>query len=357
MKKKIIIITSLLILFGLLMIYSSTYVIADYKFNNKFYFLEHQALFTIIGFILIFIIQKIDYNFFYKNANVFLFITTFLLIIVLIPGIGIVRNGSRSWFGIGPFGIQPSELSKLSLIIFTAKYLSKYDKKMNITKEYSFPIFFIILINFILILIEPDFGSGIILVISLIALIFTSNIKLKFFYKLGFIGLLGLVILILIAPYRIMRIISFFNPWADPLGSGYQSIMSLYAISPSNLFGVGLGNSIQKHFYLPEPGTDFIFAIALEELGIISIFFIIILYLFLTKIIIKYSLEENNLFKKYLSLGLYLQLVIQTLLNISIVVGLLPVTGITLPFISYGGSSLLISLTSIGIIINLIKKE
>lgn len=357
MKKKYIIfgITSFLVVFGIIMITSSSYIWAEYKFNNPYKFLINQSIFAIIGFILMIITSKIDYKIYNKYSNLLLLISIILLILVLIPGIGVVRNGSRSWFGIGPFGIQPSEIAKLSLIIFTSKYLANHHNKMNNTKQYVFPILLIIIFIFGLILLEPDFGSGAITVMSVIALIFTSNIKISLFVILGIIALLGVVVLILIAPYRIARITSYLNPWSDPLGSGFQIIQSMYAIGPGGLFGLGLGNSIQKHFYLPEPQTDFIFAIISEELGFIGILILSICYITLFFTCIKVSLNTSDLFGKYLSFGLIIELVLQTLLNLLVVVGLIPVTGVTLPFLSYGGSSLLICMIMIGIIINISK--
>lgn len=356
-KKIILIITIFLTLFGVLMVGSSSSVWAEYKFNNPYKYMLHQLLFAIIGFILMIICSKVDYNLYKKYANKILIGSFILLILVLIPGIGIVRNGSRSWFGIGPFGIQPSEIAKIAMIIFVAKYLSKYHEYMDDIKTYSFPILLLVSICFLLILLEPDFGSGAILVLSLIVLIFTSKIKISFFVKLGFLGVLGVVGLIIAAPYRVARILAYLNPWSDPLGSGFQIIQSLYAIGPGGLFGLGLGNSIQKHFYLPEPQTDFIFAIISEELGFIGILIITICYITLFYNVVKISLEKKDLFGKYLSFGLILELLLQTLLNLLVVVGLIPVTGVTLPFLSYGGSSLLVSLISIGIILNIAGDE
>ena len=339
------------------MVASSSSIWASYKFNNPYKYMLHQLLFAFIGFLLMYICSKTDFELYKKHANKILIGSFILLILVLIPGIGIVRNGSRSWFGIGPFGIQPSEIAKIAMIIFVSKYLSKYDDYMDNIKEYSLPILLLVLFCFLLILLEPDFGSGAILVLSLVALIFTSKIKVSFFVKIGFVGVLGVVGLIIAAPYRIARILAYLNPWSDPLGSGFQIIQSLYAIGPGGLFGLGLGNSIQKHFYLPEPQTDFIFAIISEELGFIGILIIASCYIVLFYNVIKISLETKDLFGKYLSFGLILELILQTLLNLLVVVGLIPVTGVTLPFLSYGGSSLLTCLIMIGIILNVAKNK
>ena len=214
------------------------------------------------------------------------------------------------------------------------------------------PILMIIGLFFIIILLEPDFGTDMVITMSLIGLIFISGTNVSIFYKIGIIGLIGIIILIIIAPYRLDRITSFLNPWSDPLGSGFQMIQSLYAIGPGGILGYGLFNSRQKHFYLPEPQTDFIFSIINEELGFIGSLIIISLFVILYYHIIKSTINNNDLFGKYLSFGLCFLLLFQTLLNLSVVVGLVPITGVTLPFISYGGSSLIVSMISIGIILN-----
>ena len=349
-KKLLLISTILLSLFGLIMIYSSSSIWAEYKFNDPFKYLKTQGIFLILSYILLFIISKINYNFYLKYSNILLITCIILLILVLIPGIGSVRNGSRSWFGIGPLGIQPSEFTKLGLIIFTSKYLS--NNKIKKVKE-AFPLLIILLIVFGLIMLEPDLGTDLIILVSIIALLFIVGLDLKFFLKAGIIGIIGIIVLIIIAPYRMKRITSFLNPWTDPLGSGFQIIQSLYAIGPGGLLGMGLGNSIQKHFYLPEPQTDFIFSIISEELGFIGIIIISTLFLSIFYCGFKISLNQEDKFAKYLSFGLTFELAFQTILNLMVVIGLIPVTGVTLPFISYGGSSLLISMISIGIILNI----
>ena len=178
---------------------------------------------------------------------------------------------------------------------------------------------------------------------------------MSFFIKIGLLGLIGVVILVIIAPYRLERITSFLNPWKDPLGSGFQIIQSMYAIGPGGLLGMGLGNSIQKHFYLPEPQTDFIFSIISEELGFAGILIVTTLFITIIYRSITISIKQEDNFAKYLSFGITFSLAFQTLLNLMVVVGLIPVTGVTLPFLSYGGSSLLISLLSIGIVLNISK--
>ena len=356
MKDKILFYCSIIIsVFGLIMIYSSSYIWAEYKFGNPFKYAINQGVFLIIGIILMLIISKINYNFYKEKSNLILLASFILLVLVIIPGIGIVRNGSRSWFGIGSFGIQPSEISKIALVIFVSKYLSKNDKEKRVTKNFVLPILLVIILFFGLIMLEPDFGTGMIIVCSLIGLIFITGTNLSIFVKLGLVGILGIIALIIVAPYRLQRITSFLNPWSDPLGSGFQIIQSLYAIGPGGLLGQGFLNSRQKHFYLPEPQTDFIFSIIAEEFGVVGAFIVVGLFSFLLYRGISIATHCNDSFGKYLSFGILFQIIFQAIMNLMVVVGLIPVTGVTLPFISYGGSSLLVSMASIGIILNVSK--
>jgi len=335
------------------MIYSSSYVWAEYKFDDPFKYVKNQGLFIIIGIFLMIIISKIDYSSYKKYAFPIFILCIILLILVLIPGIGKIRNGSRSWFGIGSFGIQPSEFAKLGLIILTSKYLSNSNKFIkNLTKG-VFPILGVLFLVFGLIMLQPDFGTGMIIVVSIIAMMFVAGVNMKFFFGLGAIGVVGIVVLILIAPYRMDRITSFIDPWSDPLGTGFQIIQSLYAIGPGGLLGMGFLNSRQKHFYLPEPQTDFIFSIISEEFGILGIIIVAGLFIFILYRGIKIALNCKDAFGKYLAFGMIFQILIQAVMNLMVVVGLIPVTGVTLPFLSYGGSSLLISMISIGILLNI----
>ena len=360
MKKynKLLLLAVILIsLFGLLMIYSSSNIWAEYKYNDPYKYLKSQAIFLIIGYILMIIISKFPYQNYKKLANIIFLTCTIMLILVLIPGIGTVRNGSRSWFGIGSLGLQPSEFAKLGLIIFTSKYLANNTKELKNIKKGVLPILGVLLLIFGLIMLEPDFGTGVVIVMTIIVLLFISGVKINFFIKIGILGLIGIIVLILIAPYRLERIVSFINPWTDPLGSGFQIIQSLYAIGPGGLLGLGFGNSIQKHFYLPEPQTDFIFAIISEEFGFLGVLIVATLFITIIYSGLKISMKCQDNFGKLLSFGITFGLAFQTILNLMVVVGLLPVTGVTLPFLSYGGSSLLISLINMGILLNIDKNS
>ena len=337
------------------MIYSASSVVALFKYNNEYYYVIKQAIYTIIGIILSLLIVNSDISKLKNYSNIIFIISIILLILVLIPGIGIVRGGARSWIGFGNLTIQPSEIMKISIVIFLSKVLSNLKDELLKFKNFLFLLIIIISI-FLIIMLQPDFGTGIVIVLSSFLLLFISNTKIKYFIFLIVMGVIGIIGLIIIAPYRMERITAFLDPWSDPLGSGFQGIQSLFAIAPSGIFGLGFNNSIQKHFFLPEPQNDFIFAIICEELGLIGGLFTISCFLIIIIRSIRIALLTKDLFKKYLVLGLTFVLFSQTFINIGVVIGLLPVTGITLPFISVGGTSLLIAVIQVSLILNISKE-
>ena len=344
----------LIIFIGLVMIYSSSMIWAEYKTGNKYYYLIRQILFFIIGLALFILSSKISYKFWYKWANKIFIICLVLMILVLIPGIGIVRGGARSWIGIGDFSIQPAEFMKLGFVIFTAKFLTNNEGIMR--KNKFFYLYMLIIgIIFGLIILQPDFGSGIILVYGVVMMLFVGGIQIKNIIFGSVFAIIGVAIMILIAPYRLERIQSFLDPWSDPLGSGFQIIQSLYAISPASLFGYGLFNSKQKYFYLPEPQNDFIFAIICEELGIVGGVFLLLLFFVIIYLGFDLARKAKDNFASFMALGFTSILLIQVFVNIAVVIGLIPVTGVTLPFVSYGGSSLVISMFMMGIVFNIMR--
>lgn len=319
-----------LILFGLIMIYSASSIWADYKFDDAFKYVKQQGLFIVVGIFLIIVVSKINYKIYYEKATSIFLVCLTLLGLVLIPGIGSIRNGARSWFGIGAFGIQPSEFAKLGLIILTAKYLALSNKFIKDLTKGVFPILGILFLVFGLIMFQPDFGTGMIIVVSILMMLFVAGVNMKFFLGMGALGLIGITVLILIAPYRLDRITSFIDPWNDPLGTGFQIIQSLYAIGPGGLFGMGFLNSRQKHFYLPEPQTDFIFSIISEEFGVLGIVIVASLFVAILYLGIKIALNAKDSFSKYLAFGMTFQILIQAVMNLMVVIGLIPVTGDTI---------------------------
>ena len=237
------------------MVYSASMIWAEAKNGSSYYYLIRQLIFFLVGLILFILVSKIDTKIYEKYKNLIMLISVILLIIVLIPGIGIVRGGARSWIGLGELSFQPSEFVKLALIIFVANYLSKNKDSMKSLSS-LISILIVVLVVFGLIMLEPDFGTGFILFLTIIAMILLSGIKKRYIFISFILGVAAMIILVLSAPYRLERIFSYLDPWSDPLGGGFQIIQSLYAISPNYIFGRGLFNSIQKHFFLPEPQTE-----------------------------------------------------------------------------------------------------
>jgi cell division protein FtsW len=347
------IVTFTLLAVGLIMVYSASAVWADYKFNDSFFFAKRQMLFAGVGIIAMFFIMNIDYWTWRTWAKVILIICFVLLILVLIPGVGNVRNGSRSWIGVGAFSVQPSEFMKIAMIAFLAKFLSENQKAITSFKKGLFPSLGLVFLAFGLIMLQPDLGTGTVMVGTSVVIIFIAGARISHFVGLGLLGVAGFVGLIISAPYRMKRITSFLDPWQDPLGSGFQMIQSLYAIGPGGLFGLGLGQSRQKFFYLPEPQTDFIFAILAEELGFIGGSLILLLFSLLLWRGVRIALGAPDLFGTFLATGIIAMIAIQVMINIGVVTGLMPVTGITLPFLSYGGSSLTLMLMAVGVLLNI----
>ena len=337
---------------GLLMVYSSSSIWAYYMFSDKFYYLKRQIIFVIIGLILMFIISRLNLRKIRKYSIYLLIFGYILLIFVLIPIFSVEINGSRSWYKIGAFLFQPSELFKLILIFYMADRLAKYyDKTIHFFKTVLI-LLIPALLGFLLIMLQPDFGTGVVLLGSVIMMCIMSKNKFKNYLILFSLAVCAFIVLISSSDYRSDRIDAFINPFNDPLGSGFQAIQSLYAIGPGGLIGKGIDASYQKYFYLPEPQTDFIFSIYAEDYGFIGCVILVILYTVLIIAMFNKTKKEKTMFKAFLDIGIASLITIQVCLNLCVVVGLIPVTGITLPFMSYGGSSITMLLAGIGFILN-----
>lgn len=271
---------------------------------------------------------------------------------MLIPGIGVVRNGSQSWISLGFMNFQPAELAKIAVLGVLASSLAN-EKKSKRIMYVQIALFLLLPIGFIML--QPDFGSAFVLVVAVFFLLFAAGLPLRFFAAIGMAGIISFILLIVSAPYRLVRIQAFLDPWKDPLGSGFQAIQSLLAIGPAGLFGFGYGNSRQKFLYLPEPQNDFIFSILLEETGFLG--GLIVIAAFVTFFTTSFAMAGRAKTREaqLMIIGFTSLLAVQTFLNMGVVTGLLPVTGVTLPFISYGGSSLVMTWGIIGIILNLAK--
>ncbi|WP_027963106.1 stage V sporulation protein E [Halalkalibacillus halophilus] len=342
-----------LLFIGLVMVYSASSIWSEYKFADETFYLKRQAIFLTVGIVALYVTSKIPYYKWQKQSIWIYVLCLIILIAVLIPGVGMVRGGARSWIGVGAFSIQPSEFMKIGMIIFLASFLPKIQSELHMFYKGFGRVLTLIVIPFAIIMLQPDLGTGVVLVGTGMLMLFVAGAKLSHFLFLGALGVLGFTYLIISAPYRINRIYAFLNPWEDPLGDGFQIIQSLYAIGPGGLLGLGYGNSMQKYFYLPEPQTDFIFSIIAEELGLIGGAFILFLFLVVVWRGFIISVHSPELSASLLALGITGMIAIQVMINISVVIGLIPVTGITLPLISYGGSSLTITLVSLGILLNI----
>lgn len=338
------------------MVGSSSRVWAAAKFDDSRYFMSRQAIFALIGLFVMFVASKVSLLKIRKHCKLIFIICVVALILVLIPGLGVARNGSRSWFGFGSFLVQPSEFFKIAIIMYVSDYLAKRYRVKSFRKDLLFPAF-LVMIGFGLILLQPDFGSGLVMVCSIVVIVLAADSPISYFVRVGMLGLAGLGGLIISAPYRLARITSFINPWEDPLGSGFQIIQSLFAISPGGILGVGFDQSMQKHFYLPEPQTDFIFAIFAEEFGFIGCVMLIALFLMVIYQGVKIAKRCVDPYLCYIAIGLTSLFAIQVMINLGVVVGLFPVTGITLPFISYGGSSLIVMMGSMGLLMSIANES
>ncbi|GAA4715577.1 stage V sporulation protein E [Brevibacillus fulvus] len=336
---------------GIVMVYSASAVYAQNTFQDPYYFTKRQLIFALLGITSMYITMNIDYWVWKKWAKTGFLISIALLVLVLL--IGREVNGSRSWLGFGSFGIQPGEFAKLGVAAFLSKWLSDNQKQIVLFRTGLLPALAIPLSCFALIMLQPDLGTGTVLMGTAILVIFVAGARISHYLALGMLGVAGFVGLILSAPYRMARITAFIDPWQDPLGAGYQIIQSLYAIGPGGLLGLGLGQSRQKFSYLPEPYNDFIFSIIAEELGFVGGTIVLLLFLLLLWRGMRTAITAPDLFGNLLALSIIGMIAIQVVINVGVVTGMFPVTGITLPFLSYGGSSLTLILTGVGVLLNI----
>jgi len=338
---------------GVVMVYSASAVAAFHDYGDAYYYVKRQLIFAVLGVGAMFVTMNVDYAFWRKWAVPAVLVCFGLLVIVLVPGVGVVRGGARSWLGIGSLGIQPSEFMKLAMVLFLSKLLSDRQNQITQFTKGLLPPLGILGAAFALIMLQPDLGTGAVMIGASLLIIYVAGARLSHLGGLALLGLAGLGGLIATAPYRLQRITAFLDPWQDPLGAGYQSIQSLYAIGPGGLVGLGLGLSRQKYNYLPEPQTDFIFSILAEELGFIGGSLLLLLFLLLIWRGMRTAITITDPYGSFLATGIVGIIAVQVLINVGVVIGLLPVTGITLPLVSYGGSSLTLLLTALGILLNL----
>ncbi|EPE37723.1 cell division protein [Candidatus Photodesmus katoptron] len=344
-----------LMLVGLIMVTSASFPISIRLAGQPFYFMFRHAIFCILALFISSIILKIPLEYWMKCSPLLLAISFFLLGLVLVFGKPV--NGSSRWLSFGMFNFQPAELAKLTLFIFMSGYLVRKQKEVRSTFFGGFlkPVMVFSSLA-ILLLYQPDLGSIIVMLVTLFGMLFIAGAKLLHFIAFIALGIMSIILLIFLEPYRIQRVISFLDPWEDPFGSGYQLTQSLMAFGRGSWFGQGLGNSIQKLEYLPEAHTDFVFAVLAEELGFIGV--ILVLFLILNLVlkalfIGKKSFENNQYFSGYLAFSFSIWFTLQTLINVGAVTGIVPTKGLTLPLVSYGGSSLIIISIAISMLLRI----
>ncbi|PWI57703.1 stage V sporulation protein E [Sulfoacidibacillus thermotolerans] len=346
-------VTVILLIIGVVMVHSASTVLSEEHFHDAFYYFKRQLMWASLGLISMYVMSRVDYRLFARYAPHLMLMCLLFLGLVLIPHVGQVRGGSRAWLGIGTFGIQPSEFAKFGLLIFLSWFLSREPDRMRSFRKGMVPPLGVMALVIGLIMLEPDLGQSAVIAGATMIVIFVAGAQVKHLVAMAAVGLLAFAALIAAAPYRLARVLSFLDPWKYPDTIGYHIIMSLIALGQGALIGVGLGHSTQKHLYLPEPQTDFIFAILSEELGLIGGAVVVLLFTVLIWRGLRAAMRAPDRFGSYLATGLTGVIAVQVFINIGVVTGLMPVTGITLPFLSYGGSSLTLMLTAVGILMNI----
>lgn len=346
-----------LLVIGLLVLYSASTVQAYKNFENTTYYFIHQLVYgALVGSVALYICSKLDYHIWQKLMPVALAASLILLVLVKVPGIGFSANGATRWVDLGFFTFQPAELAKFAIILYIAGWISKNGLKLKNFYYGILPALVIIGLFALLILWQPDLGTMLSLVITAMIMLFIGGIQLRYLAGVGTLGMLALAVLIKFEPYRVKRITTFLNPSFDPQGIGYQINQALIAIGSGGLWGYGYGLSRQKHNYLPEAFSDSIFAVMAEELGLLRVLLILVLFVAFVIRGLQISLKAPDLFGKMLGIGIMSMIVVQVSINIAAITGLLPLTGIPLPFFSYGSSALIILLAEVGILLNISRQ-
>lgn len=346
--------TMTLVFIGIIMVFSASFVQSSFKHHDAYYFLKRNVVYAILGFICMITISNIDYKFWKKNTKPIGIVSIILLILVLTP-LGIKANGARRWLGVGAFTIQPAEIAKFATIIITAKLIEKKYENIKSFRKGLIPLMLVPLLFFTLIMGQPNMSTAGTIILVTFVMVFVAGMSMKIVGFMFGSGIALFLALGLTSEYRLKRILSFLDPFQDPLGNGYQVIQGLYALGSGGLFGMGLGKSQQKWFYIPEPQNDFIFAIIGEELGLIGCAVVIMLFVILVYRCVRIALKCDNVFSCMVVIGIGAQIGIQAALNIAVATSSMPVTGVALPFISYGGTSLIIFMSAIGIVLNISK--
>jgi cell division protein FtsW len=335
---------------GIAMSYSASAVHAMKTFGDSYYFLKRQIIWFSVGFLVLFIVKEIDYRKYMRYTKIMLLLSFVLLALVFMSGLGHSAKGSARWLGIGPLSFQPSEFVKLFIVIYLAKVFSS--EKTDYFVRILVPVVIVAAV-FLMILLEPDFGTAIDILAVSVVILFVSGFPLTYIVSLFVISIPMFYLFIYLVGYRKDRLVAFLNPWTYRYGIGYHIVQAFIAFKKGGLFGAGLGNGTQKLSRLPEPHTDFIFAVIAEEAGLAGTVLIVALYAAVLWRGIVISAGAQDDFGRLLAVGLSLMIAVQAFINLGVVTGILPTTGIPLPFLSYGGSSLLSNMIAAGILLNI----
>ncbi len=339
---------------GICMVFSSSYVMAYKWYGDSYFFLKKQVLYAIIGLVIFFLAASIDYHCYKKLVLPILILSIILLIMVFVPGIGRSAGGARRWLKIGFFSFQPSEIAKFALILYMAESLTrKHSEEIKTFIKGILPSLIIVMVIFLLILKEPDFSTSLIILGISFIMLFIGGTRIIQLFTLGIAAIPVGILILLKEDYRKVRLLSFLDPWRDPLDSGFHIIQSLLALGSGGISGIGLGESRQKYFYLPDQHTDFIFSIIGEELGFIGTLIVIALFILILWRGFRIAINSVDQFGTLLAAGITAMIAFQSIVNIGVVTKMIPTTGLTLPFISFGGSSLIVTMFCVGILLNI----
>jgi cell division protein FtsW len=353
MDPALLAVTLVLALVGLVMVFSASAVVAGNRFQDPWYYLKRQLAWLAVGLVLMHLASRLDYTVWRKAAVPILAVNVMLLVLVLMPSVGIIAKGARRWLQVGSIHVQPAELAKLASVIYLSAYLAKKSDKITQFARGLLPPIIVVGSLGGLVLLEPDLGTVVVLGLVMFTLLFLGGAKIQHLLTLGLCTLPVVLVLILRSDYRRQRLLTFLSPWKDASDAGFQITQSFLAFGSGGLFGVGLGEGKQKLFFLPEAHTDFVLALIGEELGLAGTALIILLF---ALFVIKGFHVANRArvpFGRYLGMGITLLIGVQALVNAGVVTGLLPTKGLTLPFVSYGGSSLVASLLAVGILLSI----
>ncbi len=348
---------SILIAIGIVMIYSASAIYALDTMKDPNYFLVRHLVYLGIGSLIAWLASRINYQALRRHSKNILIAVIVLMVLVLIPHIGSSAGGARRWFKFMGFSVQPSEFLKIALIFYMADFLERKKESLSDLKHTVLPALFVLGVSAGLVLKQPDLGTAVTIAMVMLILFFAAGFPLKYLAGIVAVAIPGLLYAMLAKPYRRKRILAFFHPWDDPRGVGFQIIQSFLALGSGGLFGRGLGGSQQKLFFLPESHTDFIFSIIGEELGFVgagSVILLFLVFIFSGMVIV---FRSKNYFSQILALGLVSLIGFEAVINIGVSIGALPTKGLSLPFISYGGSALLANMVALGLLINISKQK